>query len=209
VRDKLPHRRGQTLCILAVPVYMCGSDVISFIRPDHMQFVRTMRIIRDKAPNRYMVLMTFNSQDTADAFYTEFNGHPFSSLEKEVCTVLYVAHVEMLGGAIPQDDDWRTELPTCPVCLERLDSTVSGIMTILCNHTFHCSCLVILHRAPFTIALLQFMHYDIAACPTRLVHCLQKTRTSHCLLTQSCVRVVAPPSKSIPFSCYVSLDSGV
>lgn len=33
------------------------------------------------------------------------------------------------------------ELPTCPVCLERLDSTVSGMLTTLCNHTFHCTCL--------------------------------------------------------------------
>ncbi|KAG7195468.1 uncharacterized protein KQ657_003230 [Scheffersomyces spartinae] len=33
------------------------------------------------------------------------------------------------------------ELPSCPVCLERLDSTVSGLLTIPCQHTFHCECL--------------------------------------------------------------------
>ncbi|ORZ30472.1 hypothetical protein BCR44DRAFT_48397 [Catenaria anguillulae PL171] len=33
------------------------------------------------------------------------------------------------------------ELPTCPVCLERMDASVSGLMTILCQHTFHCGCL--------------------------------------------------------------------
>lgn len=32
------------------------------------------------------------------------------------------------------------ELPTCPVCLERMDET-NGIMTIPCSHVFHCSCL--------------------------------------------------------------------
>ncbi|CAK7200008.1 hypothetical protein SEUCBS139899_002696 [Sporothrix eucalyptigena] len=32
------------------------------------------------------------------------------------------------------------ELPTCPVCLERMDDT-AGIMTILCQHVFHCTCL--------------------------------------------------------------------
>lgn len=32
------------------------------------------------------------------------------------------------------------ELPTCPVCLERMDET-SGIMTIPCSHIFHCTCL--------------------------------------------------------------------
>jgi hypothetical protein len=38
-----------------------------------------------------------------------------------------------LGGAV--------ELPMCAVCLERLDPEVSGVMTILCNHAFHCECL--------------------------------------------------------------------
>ena len=33
------------------------------------------------------------------------------------------------------------ELPTCPVCLERMDAKVTGLLTILCQHTFHCDCL--------------------------------------------------------------------
>lgn len=33
------------------------------------------------------------------------------------------------------------ELPTCPVCLERMDSSVTGLMTVSCQHTFHCECL--------------------------------------------------------------------
>ena len=33
------------------------------------------------------------------------------------------------------------ELPTCAVCLERLDPSISGIFTIVCNHQFHCDCL--------------------------------------------------------------------
>jgi hypothetical protein len=33
------------------------------------------------------------------------------------------------------------ELPTCPVCLERMDSAVTGLITVPCSHTFHCACL--------------------------------------------------------------------
>jgi hypothetical protein len=33
------------------------------------------------------------------------------------------------------------ELPTCAVCLERLDPSVTGVFTIVCNHSFHCDCL--------------------------------------------------------------------
>ena len=31
-------------------------------------------------------------------------------------------------------------MPTCPVCLERMDET-TGLLTILCQHVFHCACL--------------------------------------------------------------------
>lgn len=33
------------------------------------------------------------------------------------------------------------ELPLCPVCLERMDSNATGLLTIPCQHTFHCTCL--------------------------------------------------------------------
>lgn len=38
-------------------------------------------------------------------------------------------------------DETLIELPTCPVCLERMDSAVTGLLTIPCQHTFHCQCL--------------------------------------------------------------------
>lgn len=39
------------------------------------------------------------------------------------------------------DNNALIELPTCPVCLDRMDSAVTGMITIMCNHTFHCQCL--------------------------------------------------------------------
>ena len=33
------------------------------------------------------------------------------------------------------------ELPTCPVCLERMDES-TGFLTISCQHVFHCTCLL-------------------------------------------------------------------
>jgi BRCA1-associated protein len=32
-------------------------------------------------------------------------------------------------------------LPICPVCLEPMDESNTGLLTILCQHTFHCHCL--------------------------------------------------------------------
>ncbi|KAI9193742.1 BRCA1-associated protein 2-domain-containing protein [Polychytrium aggregatum] len=33
------------------------------------------------------------------------------------------------------------ELPNCPVCLERMDASATGLLTIVCHHTFHAQCL--------------------------------------------------------------------
>ncbi len=59
----------------------------------------------------------------------------FSSLEPGiVCRLLYVKDAEFIpstdgkGPAIPAAPG-QTELPTCPVCLERLDEHISGIAT--------------------------------------------------------------------------------
>ncbi|OJD40662.1 ring and ubp finger domain-containing protein [Diplodia corticola] len=41
---------------------------------------------------------------------------------------------------LPPPTSSLVELPTCPVCLERMDET-TGLLTILCQHVFHCACL--------------------------------------------------------------------
>lgn len=41
----------------------------------------------------------------------------------------------------PDDNETMIELPTCPVCLERMDANITGLLTIPCQHTFHCQCL--------------------------------------------------------------------
>lgn len=45
------------------------------------------------------------------------------------------------AAAHPPPGTVSVELPTCPVCLERMDASVTGLMTVTCQHTFHCSCL--------------------------------------------------------------------
>ena len=50
------------------------------------------------------------------------------------------------GGAVcrtvsPPPPPGHVEVPRCPVCLERLDPHASGILTVLCNHSFHSDCL--------------------------------------------------------------------
>lgn len=47
--------------------------------------------------------------------------------------------LKVLLKGIPQST--VKELPTCPNCLERLDSTITGLIITPCAHVFHCQCL--------------------------------------------------------------------
>lgn len=88
-----------------------------------------------------MVLLEFRTTESATDFYENFNGIPFNSLEPEnLCHAIWVSGVEWGTDGTPPLN--HTELPTCPVCLERMDESVDGILTILCNHAFHANCLI-------------------------------------------------------------------
>ncbi|KAK3815500.1 MAG: BRCA1-associated protein 2-domain-containing protein [Benniella sp.] len=200
--------QGTAVCVLAVPSYMSPGDFLNFVGPVRAN-VSHFRIIRDSSPNRFMVLMKFRTQEATAEFYQRYNGRAFSSLEPEICHVVYLKSIEIRAGSMPpyafpffNDDPFLqsssaattgtttstamtlgpvdtsasvegptnastlactetnseslqlssgllldhpptglAELPTCPVCLERMDSTVTGLLTILCQHTFHCHCL--------------------------------------------------------------------
>ncbi|XP_013412070.1 BRCA1-associated protein [Lingula anatina] len=134
--------RSEIICMLAVPAALTTHDLMNFVAPVYPS-IEHMRIIRDNTPNQYMVLIKFRGQKYADEFYKAFNNVRFNSIESDICVLVYVAKVEMLkeseGAFLPVSG--LVELPKCPVCLERMDDSVDGILTILCNHSFHAFCL--------------------------------------------------------------------
>mmetsp|Transcript_26651 Transcript_26651/g.64740 ORF Transcript_26651/g.64740 Transcript_26651/m.64740 type:complete len:501 (-) Transcript_26651:109-1611(-) len=130
---------SDTLCLLAVPAYMTAADLCNFVAP-HAHQICTMRILKDaRAENRYMVVMKFHAVAHAEEFARGYDGKRFSTISEERCRVLPVADIVADDGGA--GDPAQMEMPTCPVCLERLDSATSGIMTSLCNHSMHSSCL--------------------------------------------------------------------
>lgn len=80
---------------------------------------------------------------SADAFYCHFNGKRFSPPEVEICHVLFLLAAEFTESEeiASMPPIGYAELPTCPICLERLDQDTSGIQNTLCDHSFQCSCL--------------------------------------------------------------------
>lgn len=88
------------------------------------------------------MLIWLKNQSTCDGFYNSYNGKRYRNAEVEICHIYFIQSVEYSESAERAIDPPRgfTELPTCPVCLERLDQDTSGIQKTLCDHSFQCSC---------------------------------------------------------------------
>ncbi|KAK1292747.1 hypothetical protein QJS10_CPB17g02153 [Acorus calamus] len=139
----LPTGRTQHICVLAVPNHMTYADFCQFCG-SFIPHVQEMRVVRsDGVEDRYSILINFDTLESADNFYRHFNGKPFSSLEVDVCRVLFTVRVDYTVSIEHAQSSLASsvEQPTCPVCLERLDQDASGILTTICNHSFHCSCI--------------------------------------------------------------------
>ncbi|KAI5963279.1 uncharacterized protein KGF55_003071 [Candida pseudojiufengensis] len=153
------------LAILAIPTYFTATDLLGFIGESFISFISHIRILKSDKQNRFMVLIKFRDVLKAAQFKNQFDGKSFNSMEPESCHVVYVRSVQLnyptegedeLKSLIPfllQDpftsnvvadnlkNEALIELPTCPVCLEKMDSSMTGLLTIPCQHTFHCQCL--------------------------------------------------------------------
>ncbi|KAH7890706.1 hypothetical protein F5I97DRAFT_1974117 [Phlebopus sp. FC_14] len=145
---EIPLDDGVTLGVLAVPAWMTPSDFLAFVAPA-AEGMAHLRLIRDSMPNRSIAIIEFRLADQASEFAEAYNGRPFNSMDPETCHVVRILSVEISAeDSVPSTvarvaplSSTMYELPTCPVCLERMDSSVTGLITVPCSHTFHCMCL--------------------------------------------------------------------
>lgn len=141
--SNLPVQRNPLVCVLAVPNHMTYADFCRFCG-SFVQQMLEMRIVRsDGMEDQYSVLIKFDMQSSADNFFKHFNRRKFSSLEVDVCQIQYTVDVQYTGSIEHSQGSLASaaEEHSCPVCLERLDQDASGILTTICNHSFHCSCI--------------------------------------------------------------------
>ncbi|KAF5019986.1 hypothetical protein F66182_7992 [Fusarium sp. NRRL 66182] len=152
-----------TLCIPAVPAYMSPGDLMGFVGERWRGDISHCRMVMTSRMNRYLVLLKFRDDFRAKQWRREFDGRVFNSVEPQICHVVFVksitfetptrrkssAALSPLSSSAGMSSSLRpfppptpnlVELPTCPVCLERMDET-NGLLTIPCSHVFHCTCL--------------------------------------------------------------------
>jgi BRCA1-associated protein len=101
-----------------------------------------------------MVLIRFRDAADASEFKVMYNGRPYhDTKDSEVCHVVSISSIKLKSSSTPPftfpyptDIEAKStdvvELPTCPICLERLDVKISGLVQILCQHGYHCECLL-------------------------------------------------------------------
>ncbi|EJS43521.1 YHL010C [Saccharomyces arboricola H-6] len=154
------------ICILFVPTYFTVHDLLHFYIGDDIvnNQVSNFRILRNQQKGfgfNFTVLIKFRNALDAKNFKEEFNGKSFSRMDPETCHVVSIKEIVFQKKLFQRpvvDEDFpylltdpftverkgelaKVELPTCPVCLERMDSETTGLVTIPCQHTFHCQCL--------------------------------------------------------------------
>lgn len=143
---------GRVVCVLAVPSFFSHRDFFQFLDSFQRSIVR-LKVVRDSRPGRYMALLTLSDANVALNFYKEFNTRPFSTLVPETCHIAFIRSVnlspqcelhDVFADLVPQESTAEVsvvEMPTCPVCLERMDFNETGIFTSSCRHSFHCDCI--------------------------------------------------------------------
>ncbi|POS86923.1 hypothetical protein EPUL_002903, partial [Erysiphe pulchra] len=146
------------LCIPAVPSYLSPGYFLAWIGEKTREQVSHIRMVTTERLARYLVLMKFRDGNMAKSWKENWSGRAFNSLEPETCNVVFIKTISFSTPpsttlssstsfpALTHDPFTPSvasliELPTCPVCLERMDDT-TGLLTILCQHVFHCACLL-------------------------------------------------------------------
>ena len=135
-------------CALGVPSSMSLSDFCRFAAGATSR-ARSMRALHSagdgaRASGTYDVVLEFDRDADAEAFVENYHGRRLRASSAETCAAVRVesvAYDDGDGDAAREAARTRTEVPTCPVCLDRLDADASGIATTICDHTFHAACL--------------------------------------------------------------------
>ncbi|CCG83512.1 RING finger protein [Taphrina deformans PYCC 5710] len=217
--DDKPVLSEHVLAILAVPSYMSSADLLGFFG-DSLVNIAHLRLIRTSDLSRYIVLLKFRVAKDALRFREKFDGAVFNAIEPETVHCVPVSFLYFCGRlrAAPEfplltnqeQECWRgnnkmshkalppimklKELPTCVVCLERMDATTTGLLTIACEHTFHCSCISKWVDAQATCPICRFSVARDGLTSTNMrcsiEHCISDRNLWMCLLcgTTNCGR---------------------
>ncbi|KAK6541263.1 hypothetical protein TWF694_008628 [Orbilia ellipsospora] len=129
-----------------------NGRVFNTMEPEtcHVVFVKSVQVQSSETeiPKSRSVNATNSSgmsaEDSADigqsAHRNEYDVQAPPAYQQSPAAPLPVSSPHLTTKPAPPPTASLLELPTCPVCLERMDET-TGLLTTQCQHVFHCACL--------------------------------------------------------------------
>lgn len=113
-----------------------NGRVFNSMEPEtcHVVFLKSVEVVHNDGAES-----SVNSQTPEDG---SASGHPPTPTRTypTIASDPFTSSQTTSSKPLPPPTPSLLELPTCPVCLERMDET-TGLLTILCQHVFHCTCL--------------------------------------------------------------------
>lgn len=122
---------SKKLCILRVPRHDAVCDIFNRFSTS-LSTVKIITRIEDEVPLSFITVLEFLTVESSFNFYQEFTS------SKDHPKIFPIASILYNSNNLPKE---VIELPTCPVCLDRLDPGDTGlIFTPACNHSIHGRC---------------------------------------------------------------------
>jgi BRCA1-associated protein len=141
-RVDVPRERTTLLCILAFPSQFGLTGLINFFNPASYGALYVLYLANKSVDCAFI---KFDSIKSACNFYLDFNGANFidmsNTIMPAICHVIFTAPLSFIAHAEPIPIPLnRIQIPSCIRCLELIDTHVTGLLGIVCNHTFQCEC---------------------------------------------------------------------
>lgn len=142
----LPIKRTNILFIIGIPSECTEENFISFLGSS-IQKIQSVIFIKNPHTKFVQVIISFDLQDSADNFYYNFNTKYFPQNKSEFLYCAFIVDVTYLSNEESLTlSPTKSEMVTCPLCIEKLEARCSGIETVVnlfpcerwVNYKTHC-----------------------------------------------------------------------
>eukprot|EP00792_Barthelona_sp_PAP020_P011082 TRINITY_DN4885_c0_g1_i1.p1 TRINITY_DN4885_c0_g1~~TRINITY_DN4885_c0_g1_i1.p1 ORF type:complete len:473 (+),score=113.99 TRINITY_DN4885_c0_g1_i1:50-1468(+) len=147
----------QIAIVMSIPSNVRVLDALKklkLVNSSTTRHLRTIRMLRDDRTSiHYHLVISFTDSNVCESFVEANDGIVFSELMPLPSRVHLVSNIyitqnedDLPSQSSPSQNDMtlrfmnRTELPHCPICFERLSYESSGVLQVICNHSFHLDC---------------------------------------------------------------------
>ena len=123
----LPISRTNLIFIIAIPENFTYENVINYFGKE-IEKIKGILFINSQYKFTSLIIH-FNNQDSADNFYYQFKTKNYPENKSEFLYCVFISKIEYNKN---EEHNLKiTEIPTCPLCIEKVEPSSIGIETML------------------------------------------------------------------------------